>query len=67
VSKSCARTATQLLKLKPNKTTVIHARLVIQLAVFIFAVGFYSLIEGEIYQQLTFFSAEAWFHLQGYI
>jgi hypothetical protein len=26
-----------------------------------------SVIEGEIDLQLTFFSEEAWFHLQGYI
>jgi hypothetical protein len=37
----------------------------IQLAGFIFAVAFYSLvIEGEIDPQLTFFPDEAWFHLQ---
>jgi hypothetical protein len=26
-----------------------------------------SVIEGEIYPQLTFFSNKAWFHLQGYV
>jgi hypothetical protein len=40
----------------------------IQLAWFIFAVGFYSLSStGKIDPQLTFFSDEARFHLQGYI
>jgi hypothetical protein len=36
--------------------------------VFIFAAGsLQSVVEGEIDPQLTFFSDEAWFHLQGYI
>jgi hypothetical protein len=46
VSKSTARMATQLLKFRPYKTTVIHAHLEanrIQLAGFISAVGFCSL------------------------
>jgi hypothetical protein len=39
-----------------------------QLAGFIFAVVFLqSVVEGEIDLQLTFFSDEAWFHLQGCI
>jgi hypothetical protein len=35
----------------------------------IFAAGFYNLSSkvSEINSQLTFFSDEAWFHLQGYI
>jgi hypothetical protein len=34
----------------------------------IFAVGFYNLSSKvEIDRQLTFFSDETWFHLQGYI
>jgi hypothetical protein len=39
----------------------------IQLGGFIFAVGFYSVIKGEIDPQLPFFSDEVCFHLQGYI
>jgi hypothetical protein len=40
----------------------------IQLTGSIFAVWFLeSVVEGEIDPQLTFFSDEAWFHLQGYI
>jgi hypothetical protein len=50
VSKSSARTATQLLKLRPCKTTVIqHCSRTIQQAGFISAVGFYNLVaEGKI-------------------
>jgi hypothetical protein len=40
---------------------------VIPLAGLIFAAGFYNVVESEIDQQLTLFSDEAWFHLQGYI
>jgi hypothetical protein len=39
----------------------------IQLAGFILAVGFQSVVEGEVNMQLIFLSDEAWFHLQGYI
>jgi hypothetical protein len=53
VSECSARTATQLLKLTPYKTTVIHACL--------------SVVEGEIDPQLKFFSDAAWFHVQVYI
>jgi hypothetical protein len=38
-----------------------------QLAEFIIAVGFYSVIEGEINPQSEFFPDEAWFHLHGII
>jgi hypothetical protein len=42
--------------------------LAMQLAGFIFCSWFLqSVIEGEINLQLTFYSDEAWFHLQGYI
>jgi hypothetical protein len=37
------------------------------IAGFVFAVGFNSVVKGEIGPQLTVFSDEAWFHLQGYI
>jgi hypothetical protein len=68
VSKSSARTATQLLKLRPYTTTVIRA---LQPRDPASRVRFrssllQSVIEGEIDPQLTFFSDEAWFHLQGY-
>ncbi|PNF30394.1 hypothetical protein B7P43_G12868 [Cryptotermes secundus] len=66
VSKS--RRATQLLKLRPYKSTVIH---VLQPRDPASRVRFCSwflqfIVEGEIDRQLTFFSDEAWFHLQGY-
>jgi hypothetical protein len=69
VSKCSARMATQLLKLRPYKTTVIHA---LQLRDSASRVRFcnwflQSVIEDEINAQLTFFSDEAWFHLQGYM
>jgi hypothetical protein len=69
VSKSSARTTTQLLKLRPYKATVIH---ILQPCHSASRVQFCSwflqyVVEGEIDQQLTFFSDEAWFHLQGYI
>jgi hypothetical protein len=69
VSVSSARRARQLLKLGPNKTTVIHA---LQPHDPASRVNFsswvlQSVIEGEIDQQLTFFSDKAWFHLQGSI
>jgi hypothetical protein len=69
VSKSSARMATQLLKLRPYKTTVINAlhqhdpaRRVPFCSWFL-----QSVVEGEIDPQLTLFSDWAWFHLQGYI
>jgi transposase len=69
VSKSSARTATKLLKFRPHKTTVIHA---LQPCDSASKVRFCSwflqfVVEGEIDSQLTFFSDEAWFQLQGYI
>jgi hypothetical protein len=70
VSKSSARRATQLLKLRPYKTTAIHA---LQSRVPASRVHFCSwflrsVVECcEIHPQLTFFSEEAWCHLQGYI
>jgi hypothetical protein len=39
----------------------------IELAGFVFQLVSQSVIEGEINLQLTFFSDEVWFHLQGYI
>jgi hypothetical protein len=69
VSKSSARRATQLLKLRPYKTTVIHVLQPHDPAsrVHFFSWFLQSVIEGEINPQLTFFSDEAWFHFQGYI
>jgi hypothetical protein len=68
VSKSSARTATQLLKRRPYRTTVIHA---LQPRDSASRVRFCSwflqfVVGGEIDPQLTFFSDEAWFYLQGY-
>jgi hypothetical protein len=68
-SKSSAKTATQLLQLIPYKTTVIHA---LQLhdppSKAQFCSWFLqSAVKGKINPQLTFFSDEACFHLQGYI
>jgi hypothetical protein len=69
VSKSSTRTATQVLKLRPYKTTVTHALQPRDLASRIDFRSWFlqSVVEGEINPQLTFFSAEAWFHLQGYV
>jgi hypothetical protein len=69
VSESSARWATQLLKLMPYKTTVFYT---FQLRDSASRVYFYRwflqcVVIGGIDQQLTFFSNEAWFHLQGYI
>jgi hypothetical protein len=69
VSKSSARTATQLLKLRPYKRTVIHALQPRDSASSVHSCSWFlqSVVEGEIDPQLTFFSDEAWFHLQEYI
>jgi hypothetical protein len=69
VSKSSARTATQLLKLRPYKITAIHA---LQLRdptrrVHFFSWFLQSVVLGKIDPQFTFFSDEPCFHLQGYI
>jgi hypothetical protein len=69
VSKSSVRTATQLLKLRPYKTTV---NLSVQPRDPASRVHFcswflQSVVVGEIDPQLTFFSDEAWFHLQRHI
>jgi hypothetical protein len=68
VSKSNARTSTQLLKLRLYKTTVIHALQLHDPASMVhFCIWFLqSVVEGEINQQLIFFSNDVWFHLQGY-
>jgi hypothetical protein len=69
VSKSRARTATQLLKLRPYKTTVLHALQSRPPASRVHFCSWFlqSVVDGEIDQQLTLFSDEAWFHLRGYI
>jgi hypothetical protein len=69
VSKSSARTATQLLKLRPYKTTVIHALQPHDSASRVYFCSWFlqSVFEGEICTQFTFFFDETWFHLQGYI
>jgi hypothetical protein len=61
--------ATQLLKARPYKTAVIHA---LQPRNLDSRVNFcnwflHAVIKGEINLQLTLFSDEAWFHLEGYI
>jgi hypothetical protein len=68
-SESSARMATQLLKLRPHKTRVILALQPCNSASRVCFCSWFlqSAIEGEINLQLTFFSDEAWFHLQGYI
>jgi hypothetical protein len=57
------------MKLRPYRTTVIHALQPHDPASIVhFCIRFLqSVIEGEIDQQFTFFSDEAWLHLQGYI
>jgi hypothetical protein len=69
VSTSSARTATQFLKLRPYKTTVIYALQPRDLPSKVhFCIRFLQfVVEGEIGQKLTFFFDEAWFHMQGYI
>jgi hypothetical protein len=69
VSKSSARTATQLLKLRSYKTTVIHTLQQRDPASSVHFCSWFlqSVIKGEINPQLTFLSVEVWCHLQGYI
>jgi hypothetical protein len=69
VSKSSARMATQLLKLRPYKTTIIHTTCILaiqQQGSFLQLVSA-VVVEGEVNPQLAFLSDEARFHLQGYI
>jgi hypothetical protein len=58
-----------VLKLRPYKTTVIHALQPLDPAskVYFYSWFLQPVFEGEIDPQLTFFSDEAWFRLQGYI
>jgi hypothetical protein len=70
VSKSSARMETQLLKLRPHETTVIHVCLeAINPASIVHSCSWFlqSVIEGEINPLWAFFSDEQWFHMQGYI
>jgi hypothetical protein len=69
VSKSKARPATQMLKLRPYETTVIHGLQPRDPASMIHFCRCFlqSVVESGIDSKLTFFSDEAWFHLQGYI
>jgi hypothetical protein len=69
VLKSSTRTATPLLKLRPYRTTVNHVLQPRNPASRVyFCIWFLqSVVEGEIDPQLTFFSDEAWLHLQEYI
>jgi hypothetical protein len=69
VSESSARRATQLLKLRCYKTYVIHALHLLNPASRVHFCSWFlqSVVEGDIDPQLTFFSDEAWFHLQRYI
>jgi hypothetical protein len=69
VSKSSVGMATQLLKLKPYKPTVIHALQPCNPARRVHFCSWFlqSVVEGEISPQLTSISDEAWFHMQGYI
>jgi hypothetical protein len=69
VPSASARRATQLLKLRPYKTTAMHALQPCDPARMVHFCSWFlrSVVEGEIDPQLTFFSDETWFHLQGYI
>jgi hypothetical protein len=69
VLKPSARMTRKLLKFRPYKTTVIHALQPGDPAsrVHFCSRFLQSVVGGEIDPQLTFFSDEAWFHLQGYI
>jgi hypothetical protein len=68
MSKSSARRATQLLKLRPYKT-VIHSSQPLDPASRVYSCSWFlqSVVEGENGPQLTMFCGEAWFYLQGYI
>jgi hypothetical protein len=68
VPKSSARIGTQLLKLRPYKTVVIHDLQPRDPASSVHFCSWFlqTVVESEIDQQLTFFFDEAWFHLQGY-
>jgi hypothetical protein len=65
VSKASERTATQLLKPTPYKTTLFHALQTRDPASRVPFCGWFlqSVVEGEIDPQLAFFSDEAWFQL----
>jgi hypothetical protein len=69
VSKSSARRVTQLLNLRPYKTTVIHAFQPCDPASRVHFCSWFlqSVIKGEINKQLTFFTDEVRFHFEGYI
>jgi hypothetical protein len=64
-----ARRATQLLKLTPYNTTIIHTLQPRDPASRVHLCSYFvqHVVEGEIDQQLILFSDEAWFHLQRYI
>jgi hypothetical protein len=68
VSTSGARMATQLLKLRPYKTTVIHALQLHNPASRVHFCSWFlqSVVKGETDPQLTLFSDEEWLHLQEY-
>jgi hypothetical protein len=65
VTRSSARTATELLNLTPCKTTVINALQPRDPTSGVHFCSWFlqSAVEGEIDPQLTFFSDDAWFHL----
>jgi hypothetical protein len=67
VSKSSARKATKLLKLRHYETTVTHTLQPQNPASRVHFCSWFlqSVFEGETDPQLTFFSDEALFHLQG--
>jgi hypothetical protein len=70
VSKSIAKRAAQLLKLRPYKiTSSTHALQTCDPASRVHFCSWFlqSVVEGETDPQLTLFSDEAWFHMQGYI
>jgi hypothetical protein len=69
LSNSSARIATQLLKSRPYKTTVIHALQPRDPASRVHFLSWFlqPVVEGEIGPQLTFFPDEVWFHLRRYI
>jgi hypothetical protein len=60
---------TQLLKITPYKTTVIHALEPCDAVsrVHLCRCFLQSVVQDEVSPQLTFFSDEAWIHLKGYI
>jgi hypothetical protein len=69
VSKSAAHIATELLKLKPYRTTVVHQLLLPEAEARInYCRWFQQLVcDGMVDADLMFYTDKVWFHLSGYV